>query len=288
MTGGNYRISDVFRSPTGTLFVTAYGLDEIGGATVVRSADGGVTWDPTDLGNPEENPSYFSRVFGIDGSTIGVSVGQGGSPWDNWLRYSVDDGVTFSTEWINVSNSGDFVGNKANGVVIQAPSGRYAAFFVFERAHSRLTDALDSWSATTRNDIADAGSRIAVASDGARLLLAQPVGPEVVLNASTDDGETFDELSRVTTPHGFYHLALWHDPVSDGLHMCGSNGSEGVVYHYCSADGGESWNDGSLYLDGVSLASRSSLACFMDETGLYVAYRDLDSDEARVVLPGSL
>ena len=93
----NTRVSDVYRSPTGALLVASCGGSYVGGITVTRSDDGGITWQRTDLGNGGSNHMYNARLFPVDGNTIAVAGTQGTTlPYDGFIQYSTNDGVSYN------------------------------------------------------------------------------------------------------------------------------------------------------------------------------------------------
>jgi hypothetical protein len=286
-------VNDVLRTRAGTLLVSTNGADGEGRIRLARSTDGGETWDVRLLENTTQ-PVYAGRLFAIDEGTIGLTGAEGSRPpYDGYLRYSATDGAVFSEEWINVSNMPAASGEPQTAV-IATPAGRYLAVIPHLGYHLRLSDALDAWPDDAPHGVvgtASLGAFPALARLGGALLLAFPAGDVgFEVQVSHDDGATFARLALpVRTERPLTRAVLYADQAEGELYACGvapdEGGDDDRVYTYLSSDGGAAWAE-RLLVAGLRVRAGSATACFVDETGVYVAYRDARDEQVRLVLPG--
>jgi cysteine-rich repeat protein len=295
VTGTQQGFGGVLHTPDDTLLVGSFGTAWVGEIWVSRSTDGGDTWNTTNLGNAYGNHTYYSRLFMIDEDTVGVTGGQGtNSPYDQHLRYSANDGLSWNGSWINVSNSGDLWGNKSWGAVMKLPTGSYLGVYDWNDVYGRVSSSLETWGSTTRSKLTTTQGygfpALATVGNEVHFVTFRNLAFETWV--STDNGQTFSQRSSTSTTAQQDLGAMWHDQDTGIQYLCATpcRGSDISVVYYTSEDGGVTWSEPTAYVSGIDQYEDGSgyggcAHCHVDESGIYVGYRDLTSGEVRVILP---
>lgn len=290
VTGLSKELSDFLRTPEGTFLVATTGSSSAGEIEVARSDDGGDTWDPETFADGELR-LYSGRLFMIDGDTVGLSGGEGGNwPFDGYLRHSDTDGASFSERWCDVSNMEDHGGERGISI-IRTPADTFLALIPASGLRTRVSGTLDAWPIDTAMVLTRDSTGLAglVAVDVVVHVVA-PLGEDgFETHLSHDDGETFSLASTTETSRDIISMELFHDPEADTFYACGVSydrtGEDVRVFTYRSDDG-LTWGDERLHVSHLAIFDGSAVACHIDETGVYVAYQDKDTEAIMILLPG--
>lgn len=292
--GASATFADLYRTGSGVLLVTSRGAPGAMAQRLSRSENGGTTWESVELGSTGQDTSS-GWVFAVDDGTIAVSSNQGNStPYDGFIRYTENEGVSFPGNWINVTQSGDLPLGKTAPWVIATPGSRYLAIFRYRYdVYSRLADTLGSWSQTTRTLLLQNSSLWYISLtrfDDDILLVASASNQTIETHTSEDDGESFELTSVTPTTEQLFTVKLHRRPGSDVLYLCGvtghDNGTDDRVYVLRSFDSGQTWIDETIYVQGLDRATAGGFSCHLDETGVYVGYQDRDTEKVTLILPG--
>jgi len=297
LDGAGIDLEDVHRTPAGTLLITAQGPGGDMDVFVFRSTDGGLSWQRENLGRVDRDTAH-PRLWQLDEGTLALAARETWSPKDAYLRLSTDDGASFG-QWIPVTgNPPDAVNAQGQPSVARSPAGAWVA--VYSRdfgVYARRAQALESWREAPEQVVYDQERRRypVLHASGARLLLALTDWDRAIeIYESTDDGRSFAVLSAVRTdpnvsPRRFYQGAPSPGGLPGPLYLCAvknsQTGDNGSAILYRSPDGGQSWDAGTVYLEG--LVHHTFPACHVDETGVYFAVQDGDSGEIQLIVPGA-
>jgi hypothetical protein len=286
--------NDLYRSKQGTFFVVANGTSDPSSIQIARSDDQCLSWSVSDLPHHDDTGGnidlYGSRIFGIDEETIGVSAMEGTMvetlTYENRIRYSNDDGLSFNDEWIAASN---FPGSSNDSLVLISDGvGGYVSVFIHDAMlWLRRSESLDMWPANTPDELNSefAGyPSLARAHEGDVVFLAV-ASPEGFVLFESSAGEDFRELGSGVTSAALQSVKLHWDADSEELNLCGvamsGDRRSDRVFVYRSRDRGASWQE-RLYLPSHPML----MACFIDETGTSVLYHEDGQDF--VILPGEV
>ncbi len=284
-------LRDLHRTPSGVLLVATAGLGYAMKNWVSRSTDQGATWDSIALGRPGQDLAG-AQLFAIDDDTIGLAGTQAtNEPRDAYLKYSTDEGATFSSSWINLSHSPDLVNLKNSSTVTRLPGGEYLMVFSHTSGiWARRSTDLDDWSNTVRELLVPGPESyrpwLAPLSDRVLVLAATlnrtfevyeyHAEGEPTLIAAARTARTNTELKHYVTENGVIYLcAVSGEPAANSI----------PIYLYRSFDGGMTWVDETLF-QSLDEENVTSARCFMDESGVYVAYQDRETGEVWLQLPG--
>ena len=135
--------NDILHSPQGNIYITF--MNSLFYNRFIISENNGQTWRNINIAGSQ---LYYPKYSLVDDRFITVSNYFGSTPpYDSYIKYTLDDGLTWNSDWIDISHTSGVTLDRF-GQIVKLPDGHFMAMWACNNTGQieyRISDNIDNW-----------------------------------------------------------------------------------------------------------------------------------------------